>query len=343
MNISPFNGLKCLAQAGKIEKILAGEMPYPTCFQIDVSNLCNHNCVWCYYQSFRDREKVMIPKEKIFSLFDEMAELDVKAILFAGGGEPLTHPNICEVIRHAHKRGFKIGMSTNGGMLKNKEIQKTILDCHTYLRVSLDAGTDKIHNKLHRVKDGEYSKILSYVKEMSSKRKRDIILGYAFLVCNENYFEIEKAVENAISNGFDYIQFRPIIGQEISDEAKAVADFKIEKMKDRHPDFAILGTLSRFEELKTNNKGFKKCRATPLVTIIGADMKVYLCCQWRGNPKYVIGDVSNKTFKEVWDSKQHKKLIDSIDVRKCNPCKYGNYNIAIEEVFVKNKMHLDFL
>ena len=98
-----------------------------------------------------------------------------------------------------------------------------------------------------------------------------------------------------------------------------------------------------FRELKTNDKEFKVCRATPLITIIGADMKVYLCCQWRGNLKYVVGDLTNKTFKEVWNSEQHKKLVDSIDVKKCYPCKYKNYNITIEKAFVNDEMHLNFL
>jgi len=344
MNISPFNGLKCLAQATKIETILEGGMPYPTCAQIDVSNICNHKCIWCFYQFFKDREKVMMKKEKLFGLIDELASLGVKSILFTGGGEPTFHPNICEAIERTHKLGLKVGVSTNGGFLDNKKIQDTILKYNTYLRVSLDSGSDETHFKIHRPKDEhEYTKILSRINEMSKNKKTDVTLGYAFLVCNDNFFEVENAVENAVKNGFDYIQFRPVIGEHLSEEAVAVSGYKIDKMKEKYPEFKILGTMNRFNEIKTNDKNFKTCRATPLITIIGADMKVYLCCQWRGNLKYVVGDISNKSFKEVWNSEQHKKLVDSIDVRKCHPCKYKNYNIAIEEVFVKNKMHKDFL
>jgi len=343
MNISPFNGLKCLAQADKINKILDGSMPYPTCAQVDVTNICNHHCVWCFYQSFKDRETVQMPTKKVLSLIDELHSLGVKSILFTGGGEPLMHPDICKILRYAKKLDFKIGMSTNGGMLGDVEIQNTILECNTYLRVSLDAGTDKVHSKLHGVPLGSYSKILSNIKSMNERRTTDITIGYAFLIGNENYFDIDSAVWNAVSNGFDYIQFRPIIGSEISNEARAVADYKIKEMKGLYFDFNILGTVDRFVETKTNDKCFTKCRATPLITIIGADQKVYLCCQWRGNLKYVVGDISNKSFKEVWDSEHHRKLVESIDVKKCYPCKYKNYNIVIEEVFVKNKMHVDFL
>lgn len=343
MEISPFNGLKCLAQASKIEQILEGKMPYPTCAQIDVSNICNHKCKWCFYQSFKDREKVIIPKEKILSLIDELSGLGVESILFTGGGEPLVHPNICEIIRRASDKGLKVGMSSNGGLLYEKEKQDVILECNTYLRISLDAGTDKTHSKLHGCGIGEYFRILSNIKDMSSRRKRNITIGYAFLVSNDNYFEIEKAVENAIDNGFDYIEFRPIIGGTLDEEATAVSDFKMDKMRRKYPQFKILGTIDRFEELRSCNKGFSKCLATPLITIIGADMKVYLCCQWRGNLNYVVGDITNKRFREVWDSEAHKKLVKSIDVSKCYPCKYRNYNIAIERVFINDEMHINFL
>ena len=94
-------------------------------------------------------------------ILKEIKKYGLPSIKFNFRGEPLMHPDICEIIRNAHSCRLKIGMSTNGGLLWDKNRQNAILDCNTYLRVSLDAGTDKTHNKLHGSKGKEYSKILS--------------------------------------------------------------------------------------------------------------------------------------------------------------------------------------
>ena len=278
-----------------------------------------------------------MPTERAFELLDELSSLGVQSILFTGGGEPLTHPQAGEIIRRAHSLGFKIGMSTNGGLLDNADIRATILECNTYLRVSVDAGTQKTHSTLHNV-NGEMNQILASVKNISAARKSDKpTIGYAFLVSDYNYKEIPVAVVKAMNHGFDYIQFRPVINGKLSERAKRIANRLINKAKQKN-NFSVLGGASR-----NGSKEFKKCRITPLITIIGADLNVYLCCQWRGDLNYSIGSVKDKSFSEVWNSKAHKVMLANLDVNCCHPCKYEKYNEVVERAFLNEEMHLEFL
>lgn len=348
IDFTPFNGLKVLAHSEKIKEILDGRIPYPVCAQIDLSNHCNHDCAWCFYHDFRKRHEGYFPKERLFNLIDELVSCDVKAILFAGGGEPLMYPFFVEVLERCGEFGMDIGISTNGSLLSNDRIRKAIVDNARYVRVSLDAATRETHHKLHRtLEKKEFDSILTSVKELSRTRKKDRPeIGYAYLACEENYNEISVAVRKAIDYGFDYIQFRPVIGHKYSDDLVNRINEKISMelaISRTGNTFPIYGLLHRFEEMKTHDKGFDKCYSTPLVAVVGADLKCYMCCQWRGEACAEVCDLSKKTFLAAWGSKEHQKKLKSFDYSKCFPCRHKLYNQAIDKVFVKDKMHRNFL
>ena len=339
MNITPFNGLKCLVHAERIKKILKGVLPSPVCAQIDLCNICNHNCLWCYYRFFRHRAPVMMPTTRSLSLIDELASFGVKSALFTGGGEPLMHPDFCKIIRHAHSNGLKVGLSTNGALLDEDKID-AILECCTYIRISIDAGCDNIHRLIHNGEAADYETIRLWAKTINIYKRPSLTTGYGFLVCDQNVMDIEEAVDNAVQARFDYIQFRPVIGEiKLTEIFCSVVNEAIARMRTKYPDFKILGGIGQ----ASGKKKFETCRATPLITIIGSDLKIYLCCQFRGDLNWSIGDITSQNFKNFWRSDKHREIIDKIDGKRCPVCKYEKYNAVIEHVFVQNDMHKEFL
>jgi wyosine [tRNA(Phe)-imidazoG37] synthetase (radical SAM superfamily) len=345
LTMSPFNGMKCLVHSDKIKEILNGEIPAPVTVEIDSSNFCNHNCIWCMYKNFRAENKDMISFNKMMEICDDLVEMGVKSVTFTGGGEPLTNDATSIAMRRLHDAGVKVGLVTNGGLLNKENNIEAVLDTCRFLRVSLDAATDETHQKLHGTKNNdEYTRIMENVLEIYDRRNREKLeIGYGFLVHPLNFKEIDLAVENA-QRCFDYIQIRPVLGPKISYEIANYVNNRIsEHEKTNTDDFKVYGILHRFDELMFKNHGFDKCRATPLVGVVGADLKLYLCCQWRGEKRGIIGDISNKRFKEEWGSDKHKEVINSIDINECVPCRYKIYNQAIENAFIKDSMHKDFL
>lgn len=346
IDFTPFNGLKVLAHTEKIKEILDGRIPYPVCAQIDLSNQCNHDCAWCFYHDFRKRHEGYFPKERLLDLIDELVSCDVKAVLFAGGGEPLMYPFFVEILERCGDFGLDIGISTNGSLLSNERIRKAIIDNARYVRVSLDASSEYTHHKLHRPqREHEYSLILQNVKLLNEERGKNSKpeIGFAFLVCDENFGEIGMAVNHAECFGFDYIQFRPVIGQTLSWDNIELINARIDLAKAHYPGFPVYGLFHRFEEIKTQNKGFETCYSTPLVGVIGTDLKCYMCCQWRGEPCAEVCDISKQSFLKAWGSKQHKDKLKSFDYNKCFPCRHKLYNQTIDKVLVKDKMHRNFL
>jgi len=66
--ISPFNKLKIISHAEKIEQLLEGKIPSPVRVVLEPTNLCNHNCFFCCYSSFRNKNDVYLSREKLFEL-----------------------------------------------------------------------------------------------------------------------------------------------------------------------------------------------------------------------------------------------------------------------------------
>ena len=61
----------------------------------------------------RDR----IPREKMMEIVDDLIEMDVRAVTFSGGGEPLIYPHLAETVQRLAAGGIRIGCLTNGAAL----------------------------------------------------------------------------------------------------------------------------------------------------------------------------------------------------------------------------------
>ena len=63
--------------------------------------------------------KDILDKNKLFEILDDFKDLDVKAITYSGGGEPLLYPYITEVLKKTKDNGIDLSIITNGQLLKD--------------------------------------------------------------------------------------------------------------------------------------------------------------------------------------------------------------------------------
>ena len=333
MEISPFNPTKVLLHKEKIDKILNGEIPSPVSCEIDPSDYCNDDCVWCMFKGKHHRKN--LSREVLMQTIEELADEKVKSITFTGGGEPLMNPYTPEAIELAVKKGVEVGLVTNGGRLNNIYGLK-------FLRVSIDAGKDETYYKLHRPKNKnkkELTKILKSTEEFK-KRNPQTVVGLAYLIDERNVDEIGEFISRA---GFaDYVQFRPVLKNPPVQEStliRAKEWLKYIKKYERD-NFKIYGVMHRFDEINRIEHNFEKCLATPLLGIVQANGDLAICCQQRY--KMIIGNLYEKRFFEIWGSEKHKQIIKQINPKKCPVCRYIPYNEAIE-AYQKDKFHYNFL
>ena len=342
MKLSQFNSLKCLAQADKIKEILAGKIPPPPVLNLDLTNKCNFKCKHCYVEDIISN-RIEMPKEVAIKIIREATAAGVKSILFTGGGEPTLHPDFAECVRLAFRLGLQIGLTTNGSNILGS---KTWYPYFKYIRISVDAGTKETYAKVHGTSEDMFGHVLEQASDIIEKKSHcyglgeSYTVGMAFLVTPHNYTEIREALKLAEDTGFDYLSIRPTVFGELL-TAKQLAQAAIISNNLTSSTVKIYPITTRFKSLIT--KESYPCRSTPLVSVVTADAKLNLCCQYRGNPKYQWGDLTKNSFQELWGNKEHQELITSIDSSKCPVCRMISYNEIIEDVFINDKMHLGFL
>lgn len=347
-----FNSFKLLNHFNKIENMIKNNNTYPIAVEIDLTNLCNHDCIWCMFDRFKAKNPVSLSEDLVYGLLQELKDCGIKAITYVGGGEPTLHKAFDKIIEKSFNMGFDVGVVTNGELLEDKAeiIQKYC----KFVRVSLDAGTKRTHDALHKPKSNNckktsgvtaFGKIIKGIRKVC-KNKGDLIVGTAFLVHPDNYFELPELVDLLSVIGVDYIQIRPVFmkGLIFSDKLLSDLDKIIQKCDEnvKGTGLHIVTLRNRFKEFNGDDLLPDKCLAHNLLTIIGADGKVYLCCQLRGNSKFELGDLNKQYFREIWNSEQRQEAIKKIDLSRCPPCRYKTYN-KIMGYMASERRHSNFL
>jgi len=86
----------------------------PLSIHLLVTSRCNLGCRGCFYK----HNEGEIPFRKVRALFFEWRSCGVRSVAI-GGGEPLLHPEIENIIDLGRKLGFYMAVTTNGTILKD--------------------------------------------------------------------------------------------------------------------------------------------------------------------------------------------------------------------------------
>ena len=351
MDLRQFNTYKILNHPGAIKDLISGKNPYPVSCEIDPSNLCNHSCSWCYFVGSRQVNKKNLEEKVLFKLIEDLAGGGTKSITFTGGGEPLVNSATPEAIRRAYSLGMRVGLVTNGGLLDKKK-NRIIVSCCDFVRISLDAADEKSHHKLHNPHNpgkDSFENILENLRILVSSRresKKNITIGAGFLIHKENYKKLPILAKRLKKIGIDYLQIRPIVMPQDDSLTRAWArGYKyIQKAANfSNNKFYVFPIDYRYREMISKQRNYQHCHIHNLLGIVGADGNVYLCSLFRGDNRFSFGNLYSQPFRRIWMGAKRKKLIRSLEVTKCPPCRYNRYNEILDYMLSKDKPHAEFL
>ena len=115
--LDPISPNKIIVHSDRIEKILKGEFTPPVTLGLDLSNWCNHNCLWCLYDNYKKEHPYNMSKELIEKSIKDFKEIGGLSICLSGGGEPLMNPEINFAIEKCEENNIEVSLNTNGGLL----------------------------------------------------------------------------------------------------------------------------------------------------------------------------------------------------------------------------------
>lgn len=291
---------KILYYLEEMEKAQAGKTVFPVTCEIDPSNLCQCNCVFCLYAKYRKDNKVFLDWGIYRKLLKDLLKIGTKSITFTGGGEPLTHPKFSLMAELAWMAGFEIGLITNGIDLQKIEHPEDF----KFVRISLDAPDSKTYLKVKGVKG--FHKVLWNIKQAVCS---GATVGLSYVVYAGNKDGIVEAQKLAEELGVAYIQFKP---------AWINGGF--------YKDYQVPGQNKTIKTDRFMATSYLPCHVAGLVGEVGATGDVFYCCQHRGHDEYNLGSLHKKSFSDIW--KTRKSIIP--DIKKCPTCRYMSYSREYE-------------
>jgi radical SAM protein with 4Fe4S-binding SPASM domain len=114
---------------------------------------CNLRCVHCYSDSYAQKYPGELTTEQARANIDDLAGYGIPALLFSGG-EPLTRPDVFELMEYATGKGLRVTLSTNGTLIDAAAAARLKNIGLTYAGISLDGiGAT---NDLFRGKTGAF-------------------------------------------------------------------------------------------------------------------------------------------------------------------------------------------
>lgn len=169
--------------------------PYPHNMMVELTNACNHQCVFCAHKSMK-RKKGFCDKDTMLHIIQQAYELGTREIGFYLCGETLLSRDLEFLVDKCKKMGFEYIYLTTNGALANKNRIRTLSQLGlSSIKFSIDAATAKTHQKIHGTKDFEV--VRQNIFDVLSLRKEGIDLGvfasYAVLKSNEK--EVPKFQE----------------------------------------------------------------------------------------------------------------------------------------------------
>jgi radical SAM protein with 4Fe4S-binding SPASM domain len=145
------NKNKAIVHLPKESGIKKGAEEFPFMVVVSVTYVCNAKCPNCPYtrsnirQTYKDRP--FITSETFKKIADECGPYQ-SYIRITGGGEPMLHPQIVELIEYAKKVGARIGLITNGSVLTPDKVDRLLAVNTDAIEISADAADKETYSKV---------------------------------------------------------------------------------------------------------------------------------------------------------------------------------------------------
>ena len=332
---------KVLANVENAIEFVESQNTSPVLIEVDPSNACNHACSFClssyiHFDKYKGTEtfsRALMPRDMLMELCEDFVKMKVKAVNWTGGGEPTLNKHLKEAIQYCGEHGIKMGMFTNGTLFEKNDLYETLVDNMTWVRISIDAGTEKTYNDVRIPKGGaDWNSMLFNVKkliEVNNSKGNKIDIGAGFVMSPDTYHEIVDFANVFKDLDITYCQYKPEIVIREDGGVQRELDFwkgKVEPLLDEAKD--ILGdkfqsNAYKFEDLVNDRENFgreyKKCLGSQISPCIGADGHVYVCTNHRGWKQYSYGCLyDGKRFEDIWnDLVERQRVMYQIEEKEC--------------------------
>jgi MoaA/NifB/PqqE/SkfB family radical SAM enzyme len=246
---------------------------HPVLAQIVPARFCNLSCGYC---NEYDKVSKPVPLEEMLRRIDHLGRLGT-AMIGISGGEPLTHPDLDEIIRRIRRTGAIAGMITNGYLLNVERIERLNRAGLDHMQISIDnLEPDEVSMKSLKVLDKKLEMLAQYAEFHVNINS---VVGGGFKNPNDALVIGRRALALGFESTIGIIhddsgQLKPLK----PDEARVYHEMSHRK-KTNYAQF------DKFQEaIAAGRPNDWRCRAGSRYLYICEDGLVHYCSQQRGYP-----------------------------------------------------------
>ena len=146
------------------------EPPFPTTnFLLELSNACNHKCLFCAHQKMRRKVGKMAP-EMVESVLRQAYELGTREVGLYATGEPFIVPELPQYIKLAKDIGYTYVYLTSNGALATPERIRAVVDAGVdSVKFSINAPERELYQFIHGHDD--FDKVFEHLVYLNRYRK----------------------------------------------------------------------------------------------------------------------------------------------------------------------------
>jgi len=299
-------------------KILIPKAPDMRYLYIEITNRCNLRCEMCFKQYWEDEEGDM-DYDLFLKILDDAREFpNLKMIYFGGIGEPLVHPRFMDMVKEVKKRGYAVGISTNGFLLTDKLIEELVKLRVDLIYISLDA----IPTQPTRLGHIMPSVTVERLKKFAEVKKRENTeiphVGVEVVLTKENYTQMAELVKYLSRFNIDALLFSNLMPITAEHAEMIIYDGSVDisnALSKLYPQI-YRGFPVKVAEFKLRSE--RHCDFVENnVAVVRWDGEVAPCYRFLHTyPEYIFGrekrveaysfgNVKEKSLKEIWTSREY--------------------------------------
>jgi hypothetical protein len=262
------------------------------------TNRCNLSCKFC---SCSERDKSLeMPIDPAISVIRKFSEMGCEAVTITGGGEPLCHPHLPEMVDEFCRHGVKVGLVTNGLLLPRVPVET--LRKLTWCRIS--HGDDRRFTLQYR------ESLRTVVGSASS-----VDWAFSYVIGGQpDYASIREIVEFANEHGFTHVR---LVGDLMHPED---APFDRVRQSIQGVDRIVI-----YQPRKEFTRG-KDCLIGYVKPLVSPDFWMYMCC----GVQYALEPMSKDLPDELCmgSALDLESVYRDVSPRRvwCSRCYYQQYN-----------------
>jgi MoaA/NifB/PqqE/SkfB family radical SAM enzyme len=290
---------------------------YPAVLYIEATSTCNLRCPMCPITMDIPEYRYPVKHFQLDLLEKLKAPLrHARRCFLSGGGEPLLHPSLFEIIRAVKDAGPEVIFNSNGTLLGEKEALRFIEAGVECISFSIDGATRGTYEAI-RV-PAKFEPTVANIQRLARmKEEANSALPYIniqFTVIDANHREIPELIPLARSLGANQVVVEPLTpvfnfdpGYRAYYEAHAVpADAVLEGLKHAEEQAGNSGLIfsSHYLYREEHPEKTEFC-GQPWITFgVRVDGRVFTCC---GTPER-MGHLAESEFHDIWNGEAYRRL-----------------------------------